>query len=52
MEFDIKEVRFSFRLTAPYSEERRSAASEAEKDIAIGFIKNMVSFFKKLFSSI
>ena len=29
MEFDIEKGRFSFRLTAPYSEERRRAASEA-----------------------
>ena len=26
MEFDIEKSRFSFRLTAPYSEERREAA--------------------------
>ena len=31
MEFDIHKVRFSFRLTAPYSEERRKAASESAK---------------------
>ena len=31
MEFDIAKGRFSFRLTAPYSEERRRAASEAAK---------------------
>ena len=29
MEFDIAKGRFSFRLTAPYSEERRNAASKA-----------------------
>ena len=29
MEFDIEKGRFSFRLTAPYSEERRRAASKA-----------------------
>ena len=29
MEFEIRKGRFSFRLTAPYSEERRRAASEA-----------------------
>ena len=52
MEFDIKEGRFSFRLTAPYSEERRRAASEAAKDTAIGFLKSMVSYFEKLFSFI
>ena len=31
MEFDIEKGRFSFRLTAPYSEERRNAASKAAK---------------------
>ena len=31
MEFDIAKGRFSFRLTAPYSEERRRAASVAAK---------------------
>ena len=31
MEFDIEKGRFSFRLTAFYSEERRRAASEAAK---------------------
>ena len=31
MEFEIRKGRFSFRLTAPYSEERREAASEAKK---------------------
>ena len=31
MEFDIEKGRFSFRLTAPYSAERRRAASEAAK---------------------
>ena len=31
MEFDIAKGRFSFRLTAPYSEKRRRAASEAAK---------------------
>ena len=31
MEFEIREGRFSFRLTAPYSEERRRAASEWAK---------------------
>ena len=29
--FDIEKGRLSFRLTAPYSEERRKAASEAAK---------------------
>ena len=31
MEFDIEKGRFSFRLTAPYSEERRQAASSYAK---------------------
>ena len=31
MEFVIRKGRFSFRLTAPYSEERRRAASVAAK---------------------
>ena len=30
-EFEIAKGRFSFRLTAPYSEERRQAASESAK---------------------
>ena len=35
MEFDIAKGRFSFRLTAPYSEERRKAASEAAKQNSV-----------------
>ena len=35
MEFDIAKGRFSFRLTAPYSEERRKAASEAAKKSSV-----------------
>ena len=31
MEFEIRKGRFSFRLTVPYSAERRRAASEAAK---------------------
>ena len=31
MEFEIRKGRFSFRLTAPYSEERRREASAAAK---------------------
>ena len=31
MKFEIHKGRFSFRLTAPYSKERRRAASEAAK---------------------
>ena len=33
MEFEIRKGRFSFRLTAPYSEERRRATSEAAKKV-------------------
>ena len=33
MEFTIRKGRFSFRLTAPYSEERKQAASEAARNI-------------------
>ena len=35
MEFDIAKGRFSFRLTAPYSEERRQAASKAAKKCGV-----------------
>ena len=35
MEFEIRKGRFSFRLTAPYSEERRKAASEAAKNNSV-----------------
>ena len=35
MEFDIAKGRFSFRLTAPYNEERRRAASEAAKKCGV-----------------
>ena len=35
MEFDIAKGRFSFRLTAPYSEERRKAAGEAAKKCGV-----------------
>ena len=34
LEFDIEKGRLSFRLTAPYSEQRREAASRAGKDHA------------------
>ena len=37
MEFEIRKGRFSFRLTAPYSAERRWAASEAAKKRIKGF---------------
>ena len=32
MEFDIEKGRFSFRLTAPYSEERREAARQYARE--------------------
>ena len=32
MEFDIAKGRFSFRLTAPYNEERREAARQYARD--------------------
>ena len=35
MEFEIRKGRFSFRLTAPYSEERRKAAGEAAKKCGV-----------------
>ena len=35
MEFVIRKGRFSFRLTAPYSAERRRAASEAAKKCGV-----------------
>lgn len=35
MEFEIEKGRFSFRLTAPYTEERRQAASDYAKEHGI-----------------
>ena len=35
MEFEIRKGRFSFRLTVPYSAERRRAASEAAKKCGV-----------------
>ena len=35
MEFEIRKGRLSFRLTAPYSEERRRAASVAAKKCGV-----------------
>ena len=35
MEFETRKGRFSFRLPAPYSEERRRAASEAAKKSSV-----------------
>ena len=42
MEFEIAKGRFSFRLTALYSEERRSAASEAAKANTSNFTRSVV----------
>ena len=42
MEFVIRKGRFSFRLTAPYSEERRRAASEAAKKSGVNDIGRSV----------
>ena len=42
MEFDIEKGRFSFRLIAPYSEERRRAASKAAKAAASNIARSMV----------
>ena len=42
MEFEIRKGRFSFRLTAPYSEERRKAASEAAKKCGVNDIGRSV----------
>ena len=41
MEFEIAKGRFSFRLTAPYSEERRKAASEVAKSAASNWTKGI-----------
>ena len=42
MEFVIRKGRFSFRLTAPYSAERRRAASEAAKKCGVNDIGRSV----------
>ena len=42
MEFEIRKGRLSFRLTAPYSEERRRAASEAAKKCGVNDIGRSV----------
>ena len=42
MEFEIRKGRFSFRLTAPYSAERRRAASEAAKKYGVNDIGRSV----------
>ena len=42
MEFDIAKGRFSFRLTAPYNEQRRRAASEAAKVNASNLTRSVV----------
>ena len=41
MEFVIRKGRFSFRLTVPYSEERRKAASEVAKSAASNWTKGI-----------
>ncbi len=41
----VEKGRFSFRLTAPYSEERRRAAGEAAKAAASNLTRSMVYFF-------
>ena len=41
MKFEIRKGRFSFRLTAPYSEERRKAASEVAKSAASNWTKGI-----------
>ena len=42
IEFEIRKGRFSFRLTAPYREERRRAASEAAKAAASNLTRSMI----------
>ena len=42
MEFEIAKGRFSFRLTAPYNEQRRRAASEAAKANASNLTRSVV----------
>ena len=42
MEFEVRKGRCSFRLTAPYSEERRQAASEAAKKSGVNDIGRSV----------
>ena len=42
MEFVIRKGRFSFRLTVPYSAERRRAASEAAKKCGVNDIGRSV----------
>ena len=39
--FEIEKGRFSFRLTAPYSAERRKAASEVAKSAASNWTKGI-----------
>ena len=55
MEFEIRKGRFSFRLTAPYSEERRRAASEAAKKHSGNLTHNIqkicYNFSGRLFSA-
>ena len=42
MEFDIAKGRFSFRLTAPYSEEHRRVVSEAVKANASNLTRSVI----------
>lgn len=44
MEFVIRKGRFSFRLTAPYSEERRQAASKAAKTNSVNSSHNIKKY--------
>ena len=50
MEFEIAKGRFSFRLTAPYSEERRQAASDYAKKhgISAGKKQAMTQRYSKI----
>ena len=41
MEFDIQKGRFSFRLTAPYSDQRKKAASEVAKQHSINLSRHV-----------
>ena len=50
MEFEIRKGRFSFRLTAPYSEERRRAASEAAKKHSGNLTHNLANLLMKYLS--
>ena len=54
MEFEIRKGRFSFRLTAPYSEERREAARQYARENSTtnllkycGFVHVLVLYFSQ-----